>query len=234
MIGLIGAMDEEIELLKNKMIVEKKEVIANCEYYIGKLEDKDVVLLKSGIGKVNAALSTSILFQRFNPDFIINTGSAGGFHQDLEVGDIVISTEVVHHDVDVTAFDYAFGQVPGMPARYKAHPVLIDDAIAATKALNDIKVMKGLISTSDSFMQDKEKVAFAREKFPEMIAAEMEAAAIAQVCHQFDKPFVIIRALSDIAGKESSVSFDAFLKTAAENAANLIINVIKDTNYIKN
>ncbi|UOQ47356.1 5'-methylthioadenosine/S-adenosylhomocysteine nucleosidase [Gracilibacillus caseinilyticus] len=228
MIGIIGAMDEEVELLKSKMEIKDTEHIANGEFYIGQLEGKEVVLLKSGIGKVNAAISTTILFERYQPDFVINTGSAGGFHSDLEVGDLVISTEVAHHDVDVTAFDYKYGQVPGLPATFHADPVLIEKAMLAAKQLTDVAAMKGLISTGDTFMQEAERVQFVREKFPDMIASEMEAAAVAQVCYQYKRPFVIIRALSDIAGKESSVSFDAFLEKAATHAATIIIDVVKN------
>ncbi|MFC4404039.1 5'-methylthioadenosine/S-adenosylhomocysteine nucleosidase [Gracilibacillus xinjiangensis] len=230
MIGIIGAMDEEVELLKNKMDIKEHTIIAKSDFFVGELEGKEVVLLKSGIGKVNAAIAATILFEKFEPEYVINTGSAGGFHSDLEVGDLVISSEVVHHDVDVTAFNYEYGQVPGLPATFSADPVLAEKAMDAAKQLTDVKAMKGLISTGDSFMQDEGKIAFVREKFPDLIAAEMEAAAIAQVCHQFETPFVVIRALSDIAGKESSVSFDAFLTKAAENAANLIMNVIKSAN----
>ncbi|MGP4041774.1 5'-methylthioadenosine/S-adenosylhomocysteine nucleosidase [Gracilibacillus sp. D59] len=230
MIGIIGAMDEEVELLKEKMDITETERIANGDFFVGTIEGKDVVLLKSGIGKVNAAIATTILFERYQPGFVINTGSAGGFHNDLEVGDIVISSEVVHNDVDVTAFDYDYGQVPGLPPTFQADPILIEKAMLAAKQLDGIEAMKGLICTGDSFMQDEGKVQFVREKFPEMIAAEMEAAAIAQVCYQYSRPFVIIRALSDIAGKDSSVSFDAFLEKAAANAANLIMDVVRNTN----
>ncbi|WP_208590087.1 5'-methylthioadenosine/S-adenosylhomocysteine nucleosidase [Gracilibacillus suaedae] len=230
MIGIIGAMDEEVELLKEKMDITETERIANSDFFVGNLEGQDVVLLKSGIGKVNAAIATTILFERYQPDYVINTGSAGGFHHELEVGDIVISTEVVHHDVDVTAFDYKYGQVPGLPALFQANPILIEKAMLAAKQLDGIEAMKGLISTGDAFMQDEKKVQFVREKFPEMIAAEMEAAAIAQVCYQYSRPFVIIRALSDIAGKNSSVSFDSFLEKAAANAAKIIIDVVRNTN----
>ena len=226
-IGIIGAMDEEVELLQNSMTIDSTEEIAGCHFSKGILEGKEVVLLKSGIGKVNAAMATTILHERYQPKLIINTGSAGGFAEQLDVGDLVISAEVTHNDVDVTAFDYVFGQVPGLPATYKADARLIELALEATQQISSCKAVTGLIATGDSFMQDESKVNFIRGKFPEMIAAEMEAAAIAQVSYQYDTPFVVIRALSDIAGKESSVSFDAFLEKAATNAATLIINIIK-------
>ena len=225
--GLIGAMDEEVELLKQQMTVEKEETVAGCLFIKGSLLDKEVVLLKSGIGKVNAALAATVLFERYRPERVINTGSAGGFARQLEVGDLVISTHVVHHDVDVTAFDYQYGQVPGMPAVFKADPALIGEALEAVKQIGGIRTETGLIATGDSFMQEEERIQFVRNKFPEMIAAEKEAAAIAQVCYKYQIPFVVVRALSDIAGKDSSVSFDSFLKQAAENAAGLIMEMMK-------
>ncbi|AIF43353.1 5'-methylthioadenosine/S-adenosylhomocysteine nucleosidase [Virgibacillus sp. SK37] len=224
--GIIGAMDEEIALLVSKTSEKEEVLIANCVFIKGKIDEKEVVILKSGIGKVNAAMATTILHEKFNPSHIINTGSAGGFSNKLEVGDIVISTEVVHHDVDVTAFNYAYGQVPGMPAMFSVDAELAAKAIAAVQTL-PISYEQGIIATGDSFMDDAERVAWVKGKFPSMIAAEMEAAAIAQVCHQYNTPFVIIRALSDIAGKESSISFDTFLQKAAENAANLILSMLK-------
>lgn len=225
-IGIIGAMDEEVALLLDQMTEKQEQTVANCLFVQGKLQDKSVVLLKSGIGKVNAAMATTIMHERFAPAHVINTGSAGGFASNLEVGDIVISTEVVHHDVDVTAFNYSYGQVPGLPPMYEADKTLVEKAVAAVKSM-DINCEQGIIATGDSFMEDPERVAFVHEKFPTMLASEMEAAAVAQVCHQYNKPFVIIRALSDIAGKKSSISFDQFLETAAKNAAQLIIAVVK-------
>ncbi|MUK87047.1 5'-methylthioadenosine/S-adenosylhomocysteine nucleosidase [Ornithinibacillus sp. L9] len=226
-IGIIGAMDEEVAILKEKMTEVKEESIANCLFMQGKLLGKEIVLLKSGIGKVNAAMATTILLERYSPTHIINTGSAGGFSSKLEVGDIVISDQVVHHDVDVTAFDYAYGQVPGMPEGFTANKELITKAMQAVAEL-DVEAEEGIIATGDSFMEDAARVAFVRSKFPSMIAAEMEAAAVAQVCHQYDIPFVVIRALSDIAGKQSSVSFDEFLETAARNASQIIISMINN------
>ena len=225
-IGIIGAMDEEIEIIKGKMTDKEETIIAGSLFIKGSLIGKDVVLLKSGIGKVNAAMATTILMERFSPKFIINTGSAGGFSEKLEVGDIVISSEVVHHDVDVTAFNYQYGQVPGMPATFSSDLSLVDKAMNAIDQLN-VNGEIGLIATGDSFMEDPQRVKTIRESFPDMIAAEMEAAAIAQVCYQYSCPFVVIRALSDIAGKESSVSFDKFLEKASQNSSKIIMNLIE-------
>ncbi|QAS54110.1 5'-methylthioadenosine/S-adenosylhomocysteine nucleosidase [Halobacillus litoralis] len=228
-VGIIGAMDEEIERLKSEMNVTAESEVAGSLFIEGDLLGKKVVLLKSGIGKVNAAMSTTILHERYDIESVINTGSAGGFAKDLEVGDVVISSYVTHHDVDVTAFQYEYGQVPGMPAMYPADESLIQKAMEAVKG-TDTTAARGLIATGDSFMQEQTKVDFVRGKFPKMIAAEMEAAAIAQVCHKYGTPFVVIRALSDIAGKESSISFEQFLPKAAENAAQMIMKMVRTLN----
>lgn len=225
-IGIIGAMDEEIALLQENMTNKKELDVANTLYIQGELKGQNVILLKSGIGKVNAAMATTIMHERFQPSYVINTGSAGGFREELEIGDIVISSKVVHHDVDVTVFSYRYGQVPGMPAMFSSNSKLTKIAQDVAEDLQ-LRSLTGVIASGDTFMEDPEKVAFVRSRFPTMIAAEMEAAAIAQVCHQYHKPFVIIRALSDIAGKESSISFDSFLTTAAKNAAKMIMKMIE-------
>ena len=130
------------------------------------------------------------------------------------MGDAVISSEVRHHDVDVTAFGYEHGQVPQLAAAFTADEKLVKLAEAAAEGIRDIQVVTGLIASGDTFMSDPEKVEYVRTKFNGLQAVEMEAAAIAQVAYQFNVPFVIIRSLSDIAGKESNVSFDQYLVEA--------------------
>ena len=225
-IAVIGAMEQEVEALRLAMENSQTSVIANSEYTEGTYAGHDVVLLKSGIGKVNAAMSTAILLHHFKPDAVINTGSAGGFDSLLEVGAIVISDEVRHHDVDVTAFGYEMGQVPQLPAAFMSDSKLRKLAEEAVEELGQHQFASGLIATGDSFMSDPARVESVRTHFPHMKAVEMEAAAVAQVCHQFDVPFVVIRALSDIAGKESSISFDEFLPTAAEHSTQIVLHVI--------
>ncbi len=227
MIAIIGAMDEEIALLLTKIEVQSDVMIANSRFIQGKLEGKEVVLLKSGIGKVNAAMATTILHERYQPTAVINTGSAGGLDTSLSIGDIVISDRVVHHDVDVTAFDYQYGQIPSMPLYFESDQNLINIVEKTIQSINQVNCKQGLIATGDSFIQKPEAVQKIREQFPDVIAAEMEAVAIAQVCHQYQTPFVVIRALSDIAGKESAQSFDQFIDQAARHAAELIIKVVK-------
>lgn len=227
-IAIIGAMEQEVSLLRSKIQNLSTEVHGGFEYYIGQIDDKDVILLKSGIGKVNAAIGTALLIKLYEPDYIINTGSAGGFHTDLEVGDIVISSSVCHHDVDVTPFGYELGQVPGSPACFIPDPSLVEIAKHSVETLGEVAHMHGMIATGDRFMHQPEDVEKTRTAFPEMIACEMEAAAIAQTCHAFEVPFVIIRSLSDIAGKENAVTFEQYLDKAATHSAKLILEMLKE------
>ncbi len=227
-IGIIGAMDQEVAILHKQMSNVETLALAGCEFFCGELAGKQVVLTRSGIGKVAAAVATTLLLERFSPECVINTGSAGGFDPELHIGDVVISTEVRHHDVDVTAFGYEPGQVPRMPAGFAAAPALIAIARAAVTELHDgIQCKEGLICTGDQFMCDPERIARARSLFPTMAAVEMEGAAIAQVCHQFGIPFVITRSLSDIAGKESPDSFDAYLETASLHSSAMVVAMLK-------
>jgi adenosylhomocysteine nucleosidase len=227
-VAIIGAMEEEVALLRENIKNSKLETIAGYEFISGTMNGKEVVLLRSGIGKVNAAMSTSILLQQYQPKVVINTGSAGGFDPKLKVGDVVISTEVRHHDVDVTIFGYEYGQVPQMPPAFLADEKLIKIAEECANKIDDLQVVQGLIATGDSFMNDPERVDFIRSKFQNLQAVEMEAAAIAQVAYQFKIPFVIIRSLSDIAGKESNISFDQFLDKAALHSANLVMDIVSN------
>jgi len=225
-VAIIGAMEEEVKLLRSKMADPATEIHAGYEYYRGQINETDIILLRSGIGKVNAAISTAVLLNNYHPDFVINTGSAGGFHTDLDVGDIVISSSVCHHDVDVTPFGYNLGQVPGMPSCFLPDENLVKAAQQSIEALGEVVHMHGLIATGDRFMHQPDDVANTRNNFPEMIACEMEAAAVAQACHTFDKPFVIIRSLSDIAGKENAKTFEEYLEQAATHSANVILEML--------
>ena len=222
LIGIIGAMEPEVALLRQQISDVTTTESGGYTFYSGKLSGMQVVLVQSGIGKVASALATALLIQQFKPDAIINTGSAGGFDAELNVGDVVISTEVRHHDVDVTAFGYEIGQVPQMPAAFSAHPALIDAAEQSIQALGFCKTKKGLIATGDSFICDPARIAVIRQQFPTMLAVEMEGAAIAQVCFMLNTPFVVIRSLSDIAGKESPQSFEAYLEVASKNSSAMV------------
>lgn len=225
-IAVIGAMEEEVERLRDALINPVVKTIANNEFTIGQYENKEVILLKCGIGKVNAAIGTTLLMHEFKPDVVINTGSAGGYDTSLDVGAVIISDEVRHHDVDVTAFNYEMGQVPKMPAAFTADKHLIELAVSSVKEIGKHQYAVGLICSGDSFMSDSERVEKVRSFFPNIKAVEMEAAAVAQVCYQFNVPFVVIRALSDIAGKQSNITFDEFLPVAAKHSTEIVLKTI--------
>ncbi|MBW8191120.1 5'-methylthioadenosine/S-adenosylhomocysteine nucleosidase [Neiella marina] len=225
-IGIIGAMEQEVAILRRQ--IEQCDTLhhAGGTFYTGQLAGHSVVLLQCGIGKVAAAIGTTVMLESFQPDIVINTGSAGGFDQSLNVGDVVVSSEVRYHDADVTAFGYEMGQLPSLPAAFIADQKLIDIATATFAEMADVQSKTGQICTGDIFMADAERVAKCRADFPHMIACEMEAAAVAHVCHKYEVPFVVIRALSDIAGKESSQSFDEFLEQAALHSSKFILQML--------
>jgi len=222
-IGIIGAMAQEVNILAGQLDNAERYEHAGFVFHTGTRHGLEVIILQSGIGKVNAAVGTAILLERHQPDAIINTGSAGGFATDLAIGDVIISDEVRHHDVDAVVFGYELGQVPGMPAAYHADSRLRDIARGAIAALGEVNVREGMIATGDAFMADPERVATTRTQFPTMLAVEMEGAAIAQTCYLYDCPFVVIRALSDIPGSGNNhLSFEQFLDIAADHSSRMV------------
>ncbi|MBU2897214.1 5'-methylthioadenosine/S-adenosylhomocysteine nucleosidase [Vibrio hepatarius] len=226
-IGIIGAMEQEVTLLRQAITDIKQASKAGCTFYSGQLNGVDVILLQSGIGKVAAAVGTTILLDEYQPDVVINTGSAGGFDSTLNLGDVVISTEVRHHDADVTAFGYEIGQMAGQPASFIADSKLMNTAEKALAQMEGKHAVRGLICTGDAFVCSNERQAFIRQHFPSVVAVEMEASAIAQVCHQFKVPFVVVRAISDVADKESPMSFEEFLPLAAQSSSEMVSNMVK-------
>ena len=226
-IGILGAMDEEVALLKASLEDVQEITWKHLTFYRGTLHSMDVILVKCGIGKVAAALATTALIDKFSPDAVVNTGSAGGFDQSLNIGDLVIASHVIHHDVDLTHFGYALGQCAGMPPEYNCNQQLIEAATNAATQLTTIQSTSGLICTGDAFIGSDEAVAELRSKFSDMKAVEMEGAAIGQVCYMLEVPFLVIRSLSDIAGKTSTISFNEYLETAAKHSAQLVMAMIK-------
>lgn len=225
-IVIIGAMEQEITLLRAQISQCKTSTVAYLKVYTGTVGGNWVCLVQCGIGKVASAAATAILIKEYTPDAVINTGSAGGFDPELNIGDVVIATQLLHHDVNVSHFGYELGQVPQMPAYYESDPKLVAIAQNAISDLPGIKVKTGLVCSGDSFVGSDEAANIIKANFPNMAAVEMEGAAIGQVCHLMKTPFVVIRSLSDIAGKTSTISFDSYLETAAKNSAQLVLNII--------
>ncbi len=224
MIGIIGAMDEEVLLLKGMLRECELRLCAGIEFYTGLLAGQKVCLVRSGIGKVNAAMATTLLIEFYSPKYIINTGCAGGTKNFLSVGDLVISSNVVHHDADNSCFGYKVGQIPREPEHYAASAELIEKCSAILKEQGKVSHV-GQIASGDSFMYNVEKINQVKALLPEVFALDMEAAGIAQVAHKYQVPFVIARALSDIAGKES-VDYRQFLPQAVSLSSTLVLALV--------
>lgn len=220
---IIGAMEQEVNALLKLMDHISETQIKHLTAYVGKLHGHDTIIAQSGIGKVNAAVTTTLLINHFNPDLVLNIGSAGGVHENIAIGDIVIANELCYHDVDVRAFNYEYGQVPGMPSRFKTETKLLDEVKTLT---HNRTIHYGLICSSDSFMSDPEKILALKNNFPDMYAVDMESCAIAQTCYQFNLPCCIIRAISDHANNHASVNFDEFIETASVNSAELTVKML--------
>ena len=227
MIGIIGAMDSEVDSLFTRMSSKEKININNLTFYKGKLYDKDVVIVKCGIGKVNAALCAQLLILTFKVSKIINTGIAGAVSEGLSIYDFVVSTEAVYHDFDVQFFGYKAGQVPGMPEAFSADPTLLNAALSAfehTDFANKLKIVKGRIASGDQFISGSEKKAGIISTFhPQCV--EMEGCAIAHTCYANNVPFVIIRCMSDTA--DDSVKETYSEETASRLSSCFLIEVVK-------
>lgn len=225
--GIIGAMDLETKLLIEAMVQPIETTIAGMLFYSGLLNNVESVVVTSGVGKVNAAACAQILITHFNVDRLINTGVSGAIQDDLEVGDIVISTDCMEHDVDVTGFGYQYGVIPRMStSTFIADETLIKRALdASKKEVTDHKTIKGRIVSGDQFISSNERKAFILKHF-NASTTEMEGAAIAHVAHLNNIPFVIIRSMSDKADGSAHVNYDEFAVIAAHHSSNIILNML--------
>ncbi|GHU22555.1 5'-methylthioadenosine/S-adenosylhomocysteine nucleosidase [Spirochaetia bacterium] len=235
MIGIIGAMEDEVALLKEQIHESQTERLGGFDMFTGILEEKQVCLVQCGIGKVNAAIGCTMLIRAHNPDLIINTGSAGGVIPGLEIGDTVIANGLTYHDVDLTAFSYAIGQLPGMPQVFPVLEPFISQAERAIDELITEKILpkiyhyrRGLIGSGDMFMHDPHQVKALCIQFPNLCAVDMESGAIAQTCFRFNVPVLVIRSISDHAGYESPMNFDEFLAVASNNSAEIVRRIVKN------
>ncbi len=227
--GIIAAMEEECKGLIHLMENREEKAMGPFLFHTGVLENRSVCLLQCGIGKVNAAVGTALMLQNWSPARLLNTGVAGGFLEGLKIGDIVLSTEVCHHDVDVTVFGYKIGQLPGSPVSYKADPGLLAKASALTPATPQVRLFPGKIASGDIFVHRDDQVKVIRQNFSDVAAVEMESAAIAQVCHGFGTPFLIIRSISDVTGDhENHISYDEFMPAAAKISIDMVLKILKN------
>jgi len=228
MIGIIGAMHEEVTELKEMMTDIEEIKILELVFYKGILENKDVILVEGGIGKVNSSVCTTLLIDRFKVEKLIFTGVAGGTNPNIEVGDIVISNELIEHDFDCVAFGMKPGEIPRMDTSiFKADKNLIKIAEESALSLFDREnIYIGRIVSGDEFVAESQKINWLRETFNSE-CTEMEGAAVAHVCHLFKVPFVIIRSISDKANDDAKTDFQEFVKLAAKNSKNLIVEMLR-------
>ena len=225
-IGIIAAMPEElIHLTQNLDKPQEVQVMGNT-YYTGTIGKTEVVLVQSGIGKVMSAMSVAVLVDHFQVEAIINTGSAGALAEGIAVGDVVIADKLVYHDVDVTAFGYAYGQMAGQPLYFNSDKEFITRIQTNLSQLEQTWHL-GLIATGDSFIAGEDKIATIKSHFPDALAVEMEGAAIAQAAQALDLPFLVIRAMSDNANHEASISFDEFIIEAGRRSAQVLLAFLK-------
>ena len=223
-LGIMGAMEEEIEPLllnfENVNIVE----YANNKYYEVNYNGLDIVIAYSKIGKVFATLTVTTMIQRFGCDTILFSGVAGGIHPELKIGDLIIAEQLCQHDLDITAFGHAHGYVPGGDVCIPTTKHLRE--IAKTVAMDrDVKVIEGTIATGDQFVACEDKKNWIGKTF-NAHALEMEGASVAVVCNALDIDFLILRAISDTADMDADFNFDKFLETSARNSADFIIKVV--------
>ena len=228
-IGIIGAMDEEVEKLIAQADITAEETVAGMRFRVGRLGDTDIVIARCGMGKVNAGICAQLLITRFGATHIINTGLAGSLAAELSIGDIIVSTEAVQHDFDVSAIGFKKGEVPftGLVS-FPADKELVSSACRViAETLPDVNVLAGRICSGDQFISDKA----AKERIVADfggLCCEMEGAAVAQVCTLNNVPFLILRAVSDSADESAGedFNFSLFQSSVAEEFASAVVRLI--------
>ncbi|WP_167957660.1 5'-methylthioadenosine/adenosylhomocysteine nucleosidase [Anaerosporobacter faecicola] len=226
-IGIIGAMEQEVSQLKDKMEVDRTIQKASMIFVSGKLNSKNVVIVRSGIGKVNAAVCTQILVDEFGVDLVINTGIAGSLQNEINIGDIVLSTDAITHDMDATGFGYKVGVIPQMDnSVFVADEKLRSVAKKVCEEVNpDIQVFEGRVLSGDQFISDRDKKEWLVKEFGGS-CTEMEGAAIAQAAYLNKIPFLIIRAISDKADNSAEMDYQEFEAKAIKHSVNLVCGLV--------
>ena len=222
-IGIIAAMQEEMNEIKKIMNNVQEKTIYELKFYEGTINNKNIVLVESGVGKVNAARTTQVLIDNYKIDAVINVGSAGSANQELQIGDIVIGKTLVQHDFDITAFGHPKGYISNVGEKIKSDENLIKSMEQTIENLQnkEFKIKMGTIASGDIFCTEpkmKEKI---RDKF-NADAIEMEGAAIAQVCKLDNVPVLVIRSISDSPNGNNNITFEQYLETASKRCAEIL------------
>lgn len=224
-IAVIIPMEQEQRMLLESLENVEQKVIAGITLYQGNYGKHEVVAALSGIGKVQAAMTATLLCSQYDPEIVINTGSAGGIGAGLNIGDVVISTKLAYHDVDVEGYEK--GQLPTKELYFNADKELVGKISQAAED-NNLKYHKGLIVSGDQFIGSSEQNTNILSNFPDALASEMEGAAVAQVCSEFNIPFVVIRAMSDVGDDSANVDFDEFVVKAGENSVRMLLTFLNN------
>lgn len=227
-IGIIVAMEEEREAILNIMTDVKVEQVYNLRFLKGKIQGRNCILVKSGVGKVNAARTTQIMLNQFNIQYVINVGAGGSINGLLNIGDVLIGKEVVQHDFDITAFGHSKGYITGVGDRIICNRELVNELEQIIQSMPErsYQIKIGVIATGDIFCTEpwmKDKI---RAKFDADVV-DMECAAIAQVCYLDNVPFMVIRSISDTPNGENASTFDENLKLASRRCANILKEFLK-------
>jgi adenosylhomocysteine nucleosidase len=226
-VAVIGAMDEEIEEIKALMLEITEEALAGIRFYIGELHGMPIALCKSGVGKVNAAICSQLLISQFDATHVIFTGVAGGVHPALNIGDIVISSDCLYHDIDASALGYKKGEIPfAENSVFSADENLITLAKEAGEQLTDVKLVVARVLSGDQFIADKLLVNQLYQLF-DAGCVEMEGAAVGHVCTLHQVPFVIIRSLSDKADGSAQINFVEFVQEAAKRSSIIVEGMLR-------
>lgn len=227
-IGIIGAMESEVSALKDAMKADRVVTKAGMDFYEGTLQGASVVVVQSGVGKVNAAVCVQILADLFQVTHVMNTGVAGSLNAKLDIGDILVSEKAIQHDMDVTALGYEPGRIPGFANREFTADAEMADAVAAAcrRANPDVNIVKGCVLSGDQFISSAQVKERLIAEF-QGDCAEMEGASIAQAAVLNGIPFVIIRAISDKADGSAEMDYPAFEIQAAEHCANMVLEFTK-------
>ena len=227
-LGIIGAMQVEVETLVEALVEKESHKKAGRTYYTGKLDGLDVVVVQCGVGKVNAAICAQTLCDHFGVTHLVNTGIAGSLNAQLDIGDLVISTDAMYHDFDCVHFGYEMGRVPGMDTvAFPADETLAGFAFAAAETENPGHTKSGRVATGDLFVAEKAAKNAIIAKTG-ALCTEMEGAAIAHTAYLNDVPFVIIRAISDKADDSAQMDYPTFEAQAARHCAGVTLALAKN------
>ena len=223
-IAILGAMREEIEPLLPKVENLKKEEYANNIFYTGTLSGKEIALAYSKIGKVNAALTATLLIEKYGCKKLLFSGVAGGINESLKIGDLIVADKLVQHDVDITVFGHAWGFIPESGDFVESDKELNEIASKVAEKLG-IKLIRGTIATGDQFIASEEKKEWIKNTY-NADALEMEGASVGYVCKCLGVPFFVLRAISDTADMDAGFSFEEFLVSSAKVSANFLENIL--------